>query len=122
MGCCEAVESYPKPTSIKQVSPQQVFEESSSPLLRTRDLIKGTQLFESGEYSKAAKIFRGYIEEHADEDPGEIDGIGQTELSLGYYEWFLYRHYKEGIEKKKYIGTAYDALALCYLALKKDDD
>ena len=41
---------------------------------------------------------------------------------MGYYQWFVYRHYREGVEQKKYIGTPYDALALCYLGLKSDAD
>lgn len=42
-------------------------------------------------------------------------------MSLGYYEWFVFRWYKEGIEKREYIGTVYDALSLCYQALKDQD-
>ena len=43
-------------------------------------------------------------------------------MSLGYYEWFLFRWYKEGIEKKEFIGTVYDALSLCYQALKTEQN
>jgi protein O-GlcNAc transferase len=40
---------------------------------------------------------------------------------LGYYEWYLEKHYREGIEEGRYFGTPYDALSLCYQALKADD-
>ena len=61
------------------------------------------------------------MENHGDEVPEQIDGLGQTLISLGYFEWHLFRHYKEGIEKKQYRGTVYDALNLCYQAIKAKD-
>ena len=40
--------------------------------------------------------------------------MGNYDLSVGYYEWFVYRWYAERVEEGKYVGTAYDALSLCY--------
>ncbi len=51
-----------------------------------------------------------------------IDGLGQVESSLGYYEWNLFSWYRGGVEKGDYVGTVYDVLSLCYLALKDDDE
>jgi hypothetical protein len=47
--------------------------------------------------------------------------MGNNEQALSYYEWNLYKWYSEGIQNGKYKGTAYDALSLCYLALKSSE-
>ena len=52
----------------------------------------------------------------------KIEGLGQHELSLGYYQWSINTHYKEGIKKGEYTLTPYDALSLCYLGLRNDKD
>jgi hypothetical protein len=41
---------------------------------------------------------------------------------LGYYEWNLFDWYKACIEKGHYVGTVYDAMSLCYLALRDNDE
>jgi tetratricopeptide (TPR) repeat protein len=68
----------------------------------------------------AIEIYKKIILEQINEDI-EIDGMGNSEQSISYYEWFIYRWYSEGIKSGKYKGTAYDALSLCYLSLKSSD-
>ena len=86
------------------------------------DLAEANRLFSEGLFADAASIYRSYIEDHGDEIPEEIDGLGHKEISSGYYEWFLFRHYKEGCESKEYVGTAYDALALCCLGVNNQGE
>ena len=91
-------------------------------ILTSSELKKPTQDFEYEEFAKAIEGYQRFIEKHADESVGLIDGLGQVELSLGYYEWYLFQHYKKGVEEGMYVGTVYDALSLCFQAVKNDDN
>jgi hypothetical protein len=52
----------------------------------------------------------------------EIDGMGNNEQAVSYYEWNKFEWYADGISKGEYLGTIYDVLFLCELELKNDDD
>ena len=45
-----------------------------------------------------------------------------SEVAVGNYESFLVKWYWQGVESKKFIGTACDALSLCYLKLKGEEE
>jgi tetratricopeptide (TPR) repeat protein len=78
-------------------------------------------LFMQKKHEQAIELFQKYLTQHFDE-PVHIDGLGNNELAVGYYEWFIPEWYKEGIEQGIYLGTAYDYLSLCYLSAKAKDD
>ena len=49
----------------------------------------------------------------------DINGLGNNEEQIGYYEWDSYTWYKEERQSKKIKGNPYDALSLCCLANTK---
>jgi hypothetical protein len=73
------------------------FEDSYYQLLKPACLMEANKLFAHGEYPRAAAIYQQYIEDHGNEVPAQIDGMGQLLIALGYYQWNLYKHYREGI-------------------------
>jgi len=78
-------------------------------------------LLKESKCKEALPILQRYIEEKFDPKIC-IDGLGNYELALGYYECFPFTWYFEGIEKGKYKGTVCDLLSLCYLCLRLDDE
>ena len=66
-------------------------------IFSTPELQSAVTFFINEQYSEAAELFREFIEDHGDEEPEKIDGVGNNEVTLGYYQWFLSKHYKEGV-------------------------
>ena len=132
MGCCTSRDPYIPNKNNSAVSskpqagtgfkpPGLISTDSKATAAQDDQLSEATRLFSEDKFAEAAAIYRNYLEDHCDEAPKVIDGLGQTLISLGYFEWHLFKHYKEGIEKKQYVGTVYDALSLCCQALKTKD-
>ena len=92
MGCAnsgvESIAYNPKEIVAKKVTRKLSLEGELQEIM---------ELMGEEKWAEAAEALRTYIEDHGDEEPNEIDGLGQNLMSLGYYEWFLHRHYKEGI-------------------------
>lgn len=63
-------------------------------LLKAPELLEANKLFAHDQFAEAAAIYQQYLEDHGDETPENIDGVGQLLISLGYYQWNLYKHYK----------------------------
>lgn len=79
------------------------------------------QLFLKHQYQEAVPLLQKYLQESgAPNIP--IDGLGNNELTVGYYEWFIPEWYQKGIEEKSYFGTPYDILSLSLLSLKNNED
>lgn len=66
-------------------------------------------------------MFQKYIMEHPS-DGSPIDGLGNNELSIGYYEWFIPTWYQDGVKSGLYYGTVYDMLSLSFLGSKSKEE
>lgn len=52
----------------------------------------------------------------------EIDGLGNYDQALGYYEWWPFDWYLDGVKSNKFKGTVHDALSLCIMKLRDSDE
>jgi hypothetical protein len=48
-----------------------------------------------------------------------IEGLGNSEEQIGYYEWDRCAWYSEEKMNKRFKGSPYDALSLCCLSHNK---
>ncbi len=51
-------------------------------------IAEAIKLFKEKNFEQTVPLCQRYIESHAHENI-EIDGLGNNELSIGYYEWFI---------------------------------
>jgi hypothetical protein len=78
-------------------------------------------LFLKHQYEGVVPLLQQYLQQSGAPDI-DIDGLGNNELTVGYYEWFIPEWYHQNIEDGSYFGTPYDVLSLCFLSLKSNED
>jgi pentatricopeptide repeat protein len=78
-------------------------------------------LFKDGKFVEAIHIYQKMIEEGYTVD-FEIAGLGNAELSISRYEWFVYRWYDEQRTAGKIKRNAFDALSLCYNIIRNSNE
>ena len=61
-----------------------------------REAIEAYDKREARNFEEAIPIYKQYIETHLEEQL-EIDGLGNNEISVGYYEWVIPEWYRDGI-------------------------
>lgn len=78
-------------------------------------------LFKDGQFVKAIQAYK-YIIEQGYSIGLEIAGLGNAEQAAGRYEWFIYRWYDEQRTADRMRGNAFDALSLCFSAIRKTNE
>ena len=59
-------------------------------------LAEANKHFMSKQFEAAIPLYQKYIQERVDLKV-EIDGLGNNEISIGYYEWFIPDWYKQNV-------------------------
>jgi pentatricopeptide repeat protein len=78
-------------------------------------------LFKEKKIVEAISIYQKIIEEGYSVD-FDIAGVGNAELAISRYEWFVYRWYDEQRKANKIRGNAFDALSLCYFMIRNSNE
>ena len=77
--------------------------------------------FLENQFEPAIEVYQKYIEDRLP-DSSPIDGIGNNQLSIGYYEWDMPHWYKQKVQNEECLGTCYDLLSIAYLKSKNKDE
>ncbi len=121
MGCGVAINAQ----NAVQGVPQEVKISNKTPSPAVSQLLKPQlklvhSIIQRNEWKKAIGPLQEYIKNEFDKNL-DIDGLGNYQVALGYYECFPYKFYMEGITNGKFKGTAIDLLNLAYMVLRLDD-
>ena len=79
------------------------------------------ECFANKNYLEAIKIYQKIIE-NGYKVEFEIQGLGNAELSISRYEWFVYRWYSDQQKKGLLRGNAFDSLSLCYGLIRNSNE